>query len=246
MPATKIDSVLTKKASSITTNLTERQAYDTFESNPNINANKKANKIQTSIKSFWASNLSIASTSSSTSSQATPKSNIISSSRKLFNEFLSSSPSVEDVNKKNKAMLLRSQTMKPTERRRIFNRSSSRNLKRPINDSAMLDQHLISQNINLTHHDRPETANLYDKLFVNKKLNATNKKLVREIDDELSPYSHIYKDFTVDCLKPFFQIEKIEKIQFNQNVENHEPTSSRIKNTFELDDSKFFDSFFFL
>ena len=240
MPATKIDNVLLKKPSSITADLTERpqqQPYDTFESNPNTITIKKPNKIQTSIKSFWASNLSIASTtSSSSSSQTTPKSNIITSSRKLFNDFLSSCPSVEDVNtNKNKTMLSRSQTMKPTERRRIFNRSSSRNLKRPLNDSAMLNQHSIPQNINLTHHQpiRPESSNLYDKLFVNKKLNATNKKLVKEIDDELSPYSHIYKDFTVDCLKPFFQIEKIEKIQF-QNVENHELITSR-----NLNESKF-------
>ena len=106
--------------------------------------------------------------------------------------------------------------MKANERRRFFNRSSTR----AAND-ADLNQTVASECV--------ASTNLYERLFVNKRLNAANAQLVKQIDEELSPYSHIYKDFTVDCLKPFFpQIEKVEKVQFADPLPHGHANASNI------------------
>lgn len=224
MPATKLNTgnFIRNQQRSTTTdiqnNVQERQqVYDTFESNPNRNSitRKKINVI----KSFWSSNLSLASTSSSTSSQqqnSNNKSNIISSSKKLFRDLITRSPSPSMQRQAQPVKLQRSHTMRPNERRRFFNRSSTRNSN--INDQSLQLNQTIATDFVEPSTSRQQTNkpnHLYDKLFINKKLNAANTQLVKQIDDELSPYSHIYKDFTVDCLKPFFKIEKIEKIQFD-------------------------------
>ncbi len=215
----------------------ERQNYDSFETNPsNRDSIISAKKIISSNKkkSFWSSNLSLASSSSSQSSQANgSKQSIFNSSKKILRDLITRSPSPSSERKKC-PILTRSQTMKPNERRRIFNRSSSRNFHRTINSndsenlqtSQIQEQQIITTSTTISDRQQLDSVNIYDKLFINKKLNATNTKIVKQIDDELSPYSHIYKDFAVDCLRPFFQIEKIEKIQFDQasyNTQSVEP-----------------------
>lgn len=228
MPATKLNdngNFSRNQQRSTTTDIQNngqerQQVYDSFESNPNRSSitRKKINVI----KSFWSSNLSLASTSSSTSSQqqnanSNNKSKIISSSKKLFRDLITRSPSPSMQRQAPPVKLQRSHTMRPNERRRFFNRSSTRNSN--IHDQSLqLNQTIATDFVEPSTSRQQSTNNpnhLYDKLFINKKLNAANTQLVKQIDDELSPYSHIYKDFTVDCLKPFFKIEKIEKIQFD-------------------------------
>lgn len=204
MPTTKLENGFVNENSRQQIRLndvtaSDQQVYDSFESNPCRNSFLKKTSSN-KIKSFWSSNLSIASTSSSTSSQNANKSGI----KKLFRDLITRSPS-PSAERNKQAFLKRSQTMRPHERRRVFNRSSSRNMNKPTT---------ISQK-SVQGPPNTQASNIYDKLFINKKLNATNTKIVKQIDEELSPYSHIYKDFAVDCLKPFFQIEKIEKIQFD-------------------------------
>ena len=222
MPTTKLQNGIVRNLN----NNDGEQMYDTFESNPSRNnAFTKKSKLQNSIKSFWSSNLSLASsTSSSSSSQNNTKSNnLINTSKKLFRDLIARSPSpapssAGSRDKAKQSILTRSHTMRPNQRRRLFNRSSSRNLTGPVPANLNLSQHQVS-NSPAANTNIIESNNLYDKLFVNNKLNVINKQLVKQIDDELSPYSHISKDFTVDCLKPFFQIDRIEKIQLENSVD---------------------------
>ena len=171
---------------------------------------KKMSKAN-SIKSFWSSNVSLA----STSTQANQKLNILSTSKRMLHEFLTTGGRTEAAAAA-KTCLARSHTMKATERRKLFNRSSSRNFANRAHP-VQVDK----------TPNKPDT-NVYDKLFINQKSNAANKLLAKQLEDEATPYCHIYKDFTVDCLKPFFQIDKIEGIQCDESASQQADANSSI------------------
>ena len=199
MPATKLNATNVRKLACNDDNYVER-ANQSFECSSGHFA-KKMSKAN-SIKSFWSSNVSLA----STSTQANQKQNILSTSKRMLHEFLATGGRTEAA----KTSLSRSHTMKATERRKLFNRSSSRNFPNRAHP-VQIDKPPNTNN-------KPDT-NVYDKLFINQKSNAANKLLAKQADDDATPYCHIYKDFTVDCLKPFFQIDKIEGIQYDESTE---------------------------
>ena len=92
--------------------------------------------------------------------------------------------------------------MSLSERRRLQTETLKRN-RTPVTSTP-------NRQANLGHSSKQKyTVNSYDKLFAQ---NAVSK------DEQ---YCHIYKDFSNDCLKPFFDKELIEN-----NLLSDQPTTS--------------------
>jgi len=103
----------------------------------------------------------------------------------------------------NKTIFVKSNTMSLSERRRLLQADTLKRNKTPKTSTP-------NKRANLGHSSKHKyTANSYDKLFAQ---NVVSK------DEQ---YSHIYKDFTTDCLKPFFDQEHIEN-----SLLSPEPTTS--------------------
>ncbi len=212
MPVTKHDFVngpnlrIHSKGSINANDTPEHQNYDSINpANIGLRITTRKNNISSKKKSFWSSNLSLESLNTLQSSSNISKQNLFTSGKKMLKNLIAQSPPLSAQRKK--GPLTRSQTMKPIERRQIFNRASGSQHSSDINETK-IDNTTTGTKGELNAN----SINIYDRLFVNKRFNATNIKIVKQIDDELSPYSHIYKDFAVDCLRPFFHIKNIQNL----------------------------------